>query len=59
MRNGYPVSNISSTEDWAEPLTTMAFPPSIMFKLWLPGTPMPDDLVTEVCAKLEEVQTQP
>ena len=30
----------------------MAFPPSIMFKLWLPGTPMPGDLVDEVMAKL-------
>ena len=39
-------------DDWAEPLTTMAFPPSIMFKLWLPGEPMPDDLVDEVVARL-------
>ena len=58
----YLVRMIPLGEDWAEPLTTMAFPPSIMFKLWLPGTPMPDDLVTEVCAKLDEQQppsTQP
>ena len=39
-------------DDYAEPLTTMAFPPSIMFKLWLPGEPMPDDLVDEVVARL-------
>ena len=39
-------------DDWAEPLTTMAFPASIMFKLWLPGEPMPDDLVDEVVARL-------
>ena len=39
-------------DDWAEPLTTMAFPPSIMFKLGLPGEPMPDDLVDEVVSRL-------
>ena len=39
-------------DDWAEPLTTMAFPSSIMFKLWLPGEPMPDDLMAEVCESL-------
>ena len=35
-------------ESWAEAHITMAFPPAIMFKLWLPGEPMPEDLVDEV-----------
>ena len=55
----YLVRMIPIGEDWAEPLTTMAFPPSIMFKLWIPGEPMPDDLVTELCTKLKEVEQQP
>ena len=46
----YLVRMIPIGEDWAEPLTTMAFPPSIMFKLWLPGEPMPEDLVDEIVA---------
>jgi len=47
------VRGIPFGDDWAEPLTTMAFPPSIMFKLWLPGEPMPDDLVSDILARLE------
>ena len=48
----YLVRMIPFGENWTEPGTTMAFPPSIMFKLWLPGEPMPDDLVDEVVARL-------
>ena len=48
----YLVRMIPFGESWAEPATTMAFPPSIMFKLWLPGEPMPDDLVDEVATRL-------
>ena len=48
----YLVRMIPFGENWTEPGTTMAFPPSIMFKLWLPGEPMPDDLVDEVAARL-------
>ena len=40
-------------EAWAESETEVAFPCSVMQKLWLPGTPMPDDLVDEIMAKLE------
>ena len=49
----YLVRMIPFEESWSEPATTMAFPPSIMFKLWLPSTPMPAELVDEVTAKLE------
>ena len=48
----YLVRMIPFEEGWSEPATTMAFPPSVMFKLWLPSTPMPADLVDEVTAKL-------
>ena len=41
-------------EAW-EVETELALPPSIMQKLWLPGEPMPDDLVAEVIARLEAV----
>ena len=44
----YLVRMIPFGDDWAEPLTTMAFPPSIMFKLWLPGERMPDGLIDEI-----------
>ena len=46
----YLVRMIPFGEDWEEPHTTMAFPASIMFKLWLPGTGMPDDIVDEITA---------
>ena len=49
----YLVRMIPFETDWAEPLTTMAFPSSIMFKLWMPGDPMPLDLVDEIMARLE------
>jgi len=51
----YLVRMIPFEEEWEEPATTMAFPPSIMFKLWLPGTPMADGTVEEIEAKLSEV----
>jgi hypothetical protein len=39
-------------EMWEEPETTLALPSSIMQALWLPGTPMPDELIDQVCRKL-------
>jgi hypothetical protein len=50
----YLVRMIPFGEDWTEMRTTMAFPSSVMQKLWLAGNddPMPRDLVTEVCDKL-------
>jgi len=50
----YLVRMIPFDENWAEMRTTVAFPPSIMQKFWLPGNgdPMPWDLVPEVCDKL-------
>jgi len=50
----YLVRMIPFGEDWAESRTTMAFPSSVMQKLWLAGNddPMPWDLVFEVCDKL-------
>ena len=51
----YLVRMIPFDDDFAEPLTTMAFPPSVMFKLWQPGEPMPADLVDEVVAKVEDL----
>ena len=50
----YLVRMIPFDEVWAEPHTTMAFPPSIMQKLWLPGAPLPGDLVDEILTKLRE-----
>ena len=37
---------------WPAPGTTMAFPPSTTCKLWLPGEPMPDDLVDEMAGRI-------
>lgn len=37
---------------WDEPATEMAFPASIMYKLWLPSTPIPSDLVDEIRERL-------
>jgi len=45
----YLVRMIPMDETWAESHVTLAFPRTIMFKLWLPGEPMPWDLVHEVC----------
>ena len=42
-------------EDWELPKTKMAFPLSLMQTLWLPGSPMPDDLVDIILKKLAKV----
>ena len=34
-------------------LRLFAFPSSVMQKLWLPGEPMPHDLVDEIIARLQ------
>lgn len=46
------VRMIPPDANWEEATVTMAFPPSIMYKLWLPGTPMPEDIVDEIVGKL-------
>ena len=51
-KNFFLVRMIPFSDAWAETATTMAFPPSIMFKLWMPGDPMDETLVAEVMAKL-------
>ena len=48
----YLVRMIPFGDEWAEPATIMAFPHSIMFKLWLPGDPMPEGTIDEIDAKL-------
>ena len=48
----YLVRMIPSSQDWAEPATTMAFPSSVMYKLWMPGDPMPNDLIDDIIARL-------
>ena len=48
----YLIRMIPSNEAWAEPHVTMAFPSSIMYKLWMPGDPMPWDLLHELSALL-------
>ena len=53
----YLVRMLPFDENWTEPATTMAFPPSIMQKFWLPNEPMPADLVDEVCDKLAAQQS--
>ena len=49
------VRMIDFGEDWALSRTKMAFPLSLMQILWLPGTPMPDDLVDVILKKLAKV----
>jgi len=44
---------------WAENKTVLAFPKSIMMKIWQPGSAMPTDLVDEVCRKLAAVCSTP
>jgi len=53
----YLVRMLPFDENWTEPATTMAFPPSIMQKVWLPNEPIPADLVDEVCDKLAAQQS--
>ena len=50
----FPKDPAAPTEDerWAESETVLAFPPSVMQKLWLPGQRMPGDLVAEVVARM-------
>ena len=52
----YLVRMIPFGQDWAEPSTTMAFPSSVMFKLWMPGDPMPNDMVDDIMARLASVR---
>ena len=52
----YLIRMIPFEESWAESETEVAFPSSVMQKLWLPGTPMPDDLIDEIVAKLRSVR---
>jgi len=51
----YLVRMIPFGESWAEAETDLALPPSIMQKLWLPGTPMPDDLVSEMVVRMDKM----
>ena len=48
----YLVRMIPFDETWSEPATTMAFPPGIMFQLWLPGEPMPAELPAELVKRI-------
>ena len=48
----YLVRMITPGANWDEPHTTMAFPPSIMYKLWMPGEPMPDGLADEIVSRV-------
>ena len=49
----YLVRMIPITSSWCEASTIMAFPPTIIFKQWLPGERMPNDLVDEVVVGIE------
>lgn len=48
----YLVRMVPFDSDWAEVHTSMAFPPSIMQKLWMLGDPMPTEIVDEVVQRL-------
>jgi len=52
----YLIRMIPFDESWAESETEVAFPLSVMQKLWLPGTPMPADLIDEIVSKLRSVK---
>ena len=48
----YLIRMIPFGESWAESETDVAFPSSVMQKPWLPGDPMPADLIDEIVGKL-------
>jgi len=48
----YLVRMIPPNESWAEPHVTMAFHDGIIYKLWIPGDPIPWDLLHEVGERL-------
>ena len=55
----YLVRMIPFGEEWEESTTQLALPPSIMQKLWLPGSPMPNDLVAEVVNRVRAPRALP
>jgi hypothetical protein len=54
----YLVRMIPFDESFEEVATTLAFPLTIMFKLWTPGEPMPDDLLREICDQLGQPEAR-
>lgn len=52
----YLVRMLPHDEPFADEKVTLAFPPTIMYKLWLPQSPLPDEITDEVC-KLVEAKT--
>ena len=54
----YLVRMLAPDASFDEPHTTMAFPPSIMYKLWMPGEPMPDTLADEIVGRVRREEAR-
>jgi hypothetical protein len=52
----YLVRMIPVGESWEETPTEMAFSIATMYMVWLPGQPMPSNLISDACKKLESVK---